>query len=150
VVHRSFDESTPLSTHAQSRMTQSGLLKENIDGEALQWASERLRRANASRRIIIVISDGAPVDDSTLSANGPNILDDHLRDVVRETVLSGEAEIYGVGIDYEMFRYYQQYVVVSEPRHIADVFIPMLTAILNSKAHAPDANQPPPPSGAPN
>lgn len=140
VIHRSFDESEPLSLESLRTMTQSGLLKENIDGEALEWGTARLEAIDAKRKILIVVSDGAPVDDSTLLHNGPNILDDHLRLVTSE--FSGkDVELYGVGIDYKMHRYYPQYVVLSDPSDIQSLYFPILSVILGSDVLAPTALQ---------
>jgi cobaltochelatase CobT len=141
IIYRAFDDSGPLSYEALEQMTQPWLLKENIDGEALAWAAERLRVQPASRRILVVISDGAPVDDKTLLANGPNILDDHLRLVAADLIRAQEIEIYGLGIGYAMHRYYPQYAVLCDKQDIASVALPVLTAILTSSAHAPSPAQ---------
>lgn len=148
IIHRSFDDTRPLDAADELLMTHSGLLKENVDGEALQWAAQRLRATSAHRKILIVVSDGAPVDDATLSANGPNILDDHLKAVVRELSIPNDLEVYGVGIEYAMHRYYPQYVVLSAPADIASTFEPFLAALLSSDAHKPTPDQFPHPSPA--
>lgn len=90
-----------------ARLLRPDLLKENIDGEAVIWAADRLRRRAASRRILIVVSDGAPVDDSTLSVNGERILADHLAGVVGEIEKDGSIDLAGIGIDYDISRFYR-------------------------------------------
>ena len=136
VVHRTFDDNGPFSQAALRAMTRSGLLKENVDGEALQWAASRLSATNRERNILIVVSDGAPVDDSTLMVNGPNILDDHLKLVTRDLVARG-IELYGIGINYEMDRYFRQYLMLSGPNELRSLYLPVLSAILSSTGSAP-------------
>ncbi len=83
-------------------LLRSGLLKENIDGEALFWASERLKNLNAARNVILVISDGAPVDDSSLAENGPRFLWDHLKAVIEDVVATPGFSLAGIGIDHDV------------------------------------------------
>lgn len=135
IIYRSADEATPLTAQAIKQMTDDQLLKENVDGEALQWASQRLHNLNAARRILIVVSDGAPVDDSTLLANGPNILNDHLQMVTAEIIAAGDIELYGVGLAYRMDRYYPQHAMINNVKDIPDVLLPVLSAIISSDAH---------------
>lgn len=140
VVHRAFDDPEALNQADLRAMTRSGLLKENVDGEALEWAARRLTATGTARKILIVVSDGAPVDDPTLLVNGPNILDDHLKLVTCDLVAEGY-EVYGVGIDWAMGRYYPQYAVLSEPADLTKIYLPVLAAILNSTASAPTPPQ---------
>ena len=88
-------------------MMREGLLKENIDGEALIWAHNRLMARPESRRILMVISDGAPVDDSTLSVNAGNYLDKHLRQVIDEIETKSPVELVAIGIGHDVTRYYR-------------------------------------------
>lgn len=141
VVHRDFNDAAPLSEAALCIMTRSGLLKENVDGEALEWANARLQAVSAERRLLFVVSDGAPVDDATLEANGPNILDDHLTLVTEAIVRAGQAELYGVGIEYDMSRYYPQFLVLQSSSDIQQLFLPTLEAILRSQILAPCTDQ---------
>lgn len=137
IIYRTSDETSPLAVEAMNQMTDVQLLKENIDGEALLWAANRLRQLPAARRALLVVSDGAPVDDSTILANGGNILDDHIRHVAGEIVRAGDVELYGVGLKHDMRRYYPQYCVVTAASDIGAVFLPMLAAIVTSDAHRP-------------
>jgi cobaltochelatase CobT len=141
IVYRDLQGSEPIEYDGLRLMTNPRILKENVDGEALQWAAGRLSRQSAQRRILIVISDGAPVDDSTLLFNGPNILDDHLRLIAGDMIKAQQVELYGVGLHYRMFRYYPQYVVLENGLDIGGIFLPVLNAILASAAHAPNSSQ---------
>lgn len=100
----SFQESLPNF----AIMLREGLLKENIDGEALLLARSRILEQTANRRIVLVISDGAPVDDSTLSENDPRILDDHLMTTTKWIRDQGDIELFGAGIGHDVSRYYDR------------------------------------------
>jgi len=141
IVYRTFQGEEPLAYEALQLMADPRILKENVDGEAVLWAIERLEREAAARHVLVVISDGAPVDDSTLLFNGPNILDDHLRLVTSKITGDHRIELYGVGLHYKMFRYYPQYCVVESPDDIGATFLPVLNALLATNAHAPSPAQ---------
>ncbi|MDD9333211.1 MAG: cobaltochelatase subunit CobT, partial [Bartonella sp.] len=112
-------------------MLQEGLLKENIDGEALIWAHQRLISRHEHRRILIVISDGAPVDDSTLSVNPSNYLDKHLRAVIQEIQANSPIELIAIGIGHDVTRYYQRAVTIVNPEELANAITKQLTALFN-------------------
>jgi cobaltochelatase CobT len=137
VVHRPFTATAALDWETMERMTNPHLLKENIDGEALLWAASRLRAQRGARKLLITISDGAPVDDATILANGPNILDDHMRLVCADLIASGDVELYGVGIEYGMARYCPQYCVINETADIGRVAVPVVQALLASDLNRP-------------
>ncbi len=99
-------------------MMREGLLKENIDGEALMWAHSRLAFRPESRRILMVISDGAPVDDSTLSVNTGNYLDHHLRKVIAEIETKSSVELSAIGIGHDVTRYYQRAVTILDAEQL--------------------------------
>jgi cobaltochelatase CobT len=141
IVHRPFEAHEALDWESMEQMTNPYLLKENIDGEALLWAASRLRERIAARKMLITISDGAPVDDMTLLTNGPNILDDHMRLVCAELIASGDVELYGIGIEYGMARYCPQYCVINEPADIGRVAIPVVQALLASDLNRPLTEQ---------
>ncbi len=143
VVHRPFDASRELSEEAMQRMTLPGFCKENIDGEAIEWASERLRSAKATRRVLIVLSDGAPVDDATLLANYPEILTNHLEAVTEAIVREGVIELYAISPSPEHWLpwYYPQYAVVTDNCEIADIALPVLAAVVSHSVMAPAAGQ---------
>ena len=143
IVHRRFEDASELSFDAMLRMTFPALCKENIDGEALEWAVERLRAAHAQRRILIVLSDGAPVDDATLLANYPDILTSHLEKVTEEIVRAGDVELYAISTNSEHWlpNYYPQYAVAPEIEAIADVVLPTVAAVVCHPASVPSAEQ---------
>jgi cobaltochelatase CobT len=141
IIYHTPEKSSPIDYPALVQMTDPWLLKENVDGEALVWALKRLEARAAERKILFAVSDGAPVDDSTLFVNGPMILHDHLRAVVAETITKQDMEIYGLGLGYGMPRYYPQFAVVHDVNDIAAVALPFLGAVLGSSAHAPSVDQ---------
>ncbi|HEX3483491.1 MAG TPA: cobaltochelatase subunit CobT [Micropepsaceae bacterium] len=100
-------------------MMREGLLKENIDGEALIWAHSRLIARSEARRILMVISDGAPVDDSTLSVNAGNYLDKHLRQVIAEIENKSSVELVAIGIGHDVTRYYRRAVTILDAEQLA-------------------------------
>ena len=91
-----------------------GLLKENIDGEALAWAHRRLMARPEQRRILMMISDGAPVDDSTLSVNSGSYLEQHLRQVIDEIETRSPVELIAIGIGHDVTRYYRRAVTITD------------------------------------
>ena len=95
-------------------MLREGILKENIDGEAIAWASERLNKRIEKRKILMVISDGAPVDDSTLSTNSGSYLDKHLRQIIKKTEANSNIELLAIGIGHDVTRYYKQALTIIE------------------------------------
>ena len=95
-------------------MLREGILKENIDGEAIVWASDRLNKRIEKRKILMVISDGAPVDDSTLSTNSGSYLDKHLRQVIKKTEANSNIELLAIGIGHDVTRYYKQALTIIE------------------------------------
>lgn len=107
-------------------MLREGILKENIDGEALLWAHERLTARPEQRRILMVISDGAPVDDSTLSVNPGNYLDQHLREVISYIENHSVVELAAIGIGHDVTRYYQRAATIVNAEQLSDVMIEKL------------------------
>ncbi|GLQ05618.1 cobaltochelatase subunit CobT [Sneathiella chinensis] len=112
-------------------MLREGLLKENIDGEALLWAHNRLLGRPEQRRILMVISDGAPVDDSTLSVNAGNYLDRHLRDVIDWIEKKSPVELIAIGIGHDVTRYYQQAVTIIDAEQLGGVMMEQLADLFD-------------------
>jgi cobaltochelatase CobT len=112
-------------------MLREGLLKENIDGEALQWAYRRLVNRPEHRRILMVISDGAPVDDSTLSVNSGNYLERHLRDVIREIESREQVELIAIGIGHDVTRYYRRAVTIVDAEELGGTMMRKLTELFD-------------------
>jgi cobaltochelatase CobT len=115
-------------------MMREGLLKENIDGEALMWAHQRLLGRTEQRRILMVISDGAPVDDSTLSANPGHYLERHLRAVIGWIERSSPVELIAIGIGHDVTRYYKRAVTIVDAERLGGVMIDKLAELFDEKA----------------
>ncbi|THD84309.1 cobaltochelatase subunit CobT [Aliigemmobacter aestuarii] len=113
-------------------MMKEGLLKENIDGEALEWAHRRLAARPEARKILMVISDGAPVDDSTLSVNPANFLEKHLRDVIAMVERRKAVELIAIGIGHDVTRYYQRAVTITDVEQLAGAMTEQLAGLFDS------------------
>ncbi len=114
-------------------MLKEGLLKENIDGEAISWAFNRLKKRKEERKILMVISDGAPVDDSTLSVNSGDFLEKHLKKMVKFIEDKTEIEILAVGIGHDVSRYYNRAIKITDVNELGDVMISQLSELFKSK-----------------
>ena len=113
-------------------MMKEGLLKENIDGEALEWAYRRLLARQEARRILMVISDGAPVDDSTLSVNPANYLERHLRNVITMIERRNQVELLAIGIGHDVTRYYERAVTITDVDQLAGAITEQLAALFEA------------------
>ena len=114
-------------------MLREGLLKENVDGEALIWAHDRLIKRSEQRKILMVISDGAPVDDSTLSTNPSNYLDIHLRQVIRSIQNNSPIELIAIGIGHDVTRYYDKAVTIHRAEELGGVMLDQLTNLFSQE-----------------
>ncbi|KAB2883937.1 MAG: cobaltochelatase subunit CobT [Albidovulum sp.] len=117
-------------------MMKEGLLKENIDGEALEWAHRRMLGRPEQRKILMVISDGAPVDDSTLSVNPANFLEKHLRDVIAMVERRKHVELIAIGIGHDVTRYYQRAVTITDVEQLAGAMTEQLASLFDSDPRA--------------
>jgi len=117
-------------------MMKEGLLKENIDGEALEWAHRRMVSRPEARKILMVISDGAPVDDSTLSVNPANYLEKHLRDVIAMVQRRRAVELLAIGIGHDVTRYYDRAVTITDVEQLAGAMTEQLAALFDSDPRA--------------
>ncbi|MFW8594765.1 cobaltochelatase subunit CobT [Cribrihabitans neustonicus] len=117
-------------------MMKEGLLKENIDGEALEWAHRRMVGRREARKILMVISDGAPVDDSTLSVNPANYLEKHLRDVIAMVEKRKQVELLAIGIGHDVTRYYDRAVTITDVEQLAGAMTEQLAALFDSDPRA--------------
>ncbi len=115
-------------------MLREGLLKENIDGEALAWANRRLLGRRESRRILMVISDGAPVDDSTLSVNSGSYLERHLREVIAEIERAHAVELIAIGIGHDVTRYYRRAVTITDAEELGGTMLAKLSELFDEDA----------------
>lgn len=125
-------------------MMREGLLKENIDGEALVWAHERLLARPEHRRILMVISDGAPVDDSTLNVNVGNYLERHLRQVIEDIETRSPVELIAIGIGHDVTRYYRRAVTILDAEQLGGAMTEQLAALFDDKPPNPSAMAIPP------
>ncbi len=123
-------------------MMREGLLKENIDGEALAWAHARLLARPEQRRILMMISDGAPVDDSTLSVNAANYLERHLRHVIEEIETRSPVELIAIGIGHDVTRYYRRAVTIVDAEELAGAMTEKLAELFDEKPPAPARRAP--------
>ena len=114
-------------------MLKEGLLKENIDGEAITWAFNRLKKRKEERKILMVISDGAPVDDSTLSVNSGDFLERNLKKIVKFIETKSEIEILAIGIGHDVSRYYKKAIKISDVQELGDVMIGQLSGLFDNK-----------------
>ena len=114
-------------------MLKEGLLKENIDGEAINWAFSRLRKRKEERKILMVISDGAPVDDSSLSVNSGDFLEKHLKKLVKFIEEKTQIEILAIGIGHDVSRYYSRAIKITDVNELGDVMISQLSSLFDSK-----------------
>ena len=117
-------------------MMKEGLLKENIDGEALEWAHRRMIARAEQRKILMVISDGAPVDDSTLSVNPANYLEKHLRDVIDMVERRKAVELLAIGIGHDVTRYYERAVTITDVEQLAGAMTEQLAALFDTDPRA--------------
>ena len=115
-------------------MLKEGLLKENIDGEAISWAFNRIKKRKEERKILMVISDGAPVDDSTLSVNSGDFLEKHLKKMVKFIENKSEIEILAIGIGHDVSRYYNRAIKITDVNELGDVMISQLSALFDKKS----------------
>ena len=115
-------------------MMKEGLLKENIDGEALEWAHRRMMARQEARKILMVISDGAPVDDSSLSVNPANFLEKHLRDVIAMVERRRAVELIAIGIGHDVTRYYQRAVTITDVEQLAGAMTEQLAGLFEVDA----------------
>jgi len=114
-------------------MLKEGLLKENIDGEALLWAFNRISKRREERKILMIISDGAPVDDSTLSVNSGDYLEKHLKHTVKWIEENSNVEVLAVGIGHDVTRYYKKAIKIADVQELGDVMINQLTELFSEK-----------------
>ena len=133
IVYKAADSPWRRARRNLGLMLREGILKENIDGEALRWAHNRLLERTEQRRILMVISDGAPVDDSTLSVNPGNYLEKHLREVIAEVERLGEVELTAIGIGHDVTRYYRRAVTIVDAEQLGGVMLEKLAELFDEE-----------------
>ena len=133
IIYKSADIQWRQSKKNLGLMLKEGLLKENIDGEAIMWAYNRIKKREEERKILMVISDGAPVDDSTLSVNSGDFLEKHLRKMVKLIENKKDVEILAIGIGHDVSRYYSKAIKITDVQELGDVMIEQLSGLFNNK-----------------
>jgi cobaltochelatase CobT len=133
IIYKTADAPWRRAKRSLALMMREGLLKENIDGEALAWAHRRLLARPEQRRILMMISDGAPVDDSTLSVNSGSYLEQHLRQVIDEIELRSPVELIAIGIGHDVTRYYRRAVTITDPSELAGAMTDKLVELFEEK-----------------
>ncbi|MAP12406.1 MAG: cobaltochelatase subunit CobT [Gammaproteobacteria bacterium] len=133
IVYKSADAPWRRARKSLGLMLREGILKENIDGEALMWAHERLLARQEQRRILMVISDGAPVDDSTLSVNAGNYLERHLREVIEYIETRSPVQLIAIGIGHDVTRYYRRAVTLVDAEQLGGTMMEKLTELFSSE-----------------
>ena len=131
IIYKSADNSWRRSRKYFGAMLREGLLKENVDGEALAWSHERLIKRPEERKILIVISDGAPVDDSTLSANREDFLDNHLKEIISKIENDSPVELQAIGIGHDVTKYYKNSLTINRADELGEVLLDELTRLFN-------------------
>jgi cobaltochelatase CobT len=142
IIYKAADAPWRRSRKNLGLMMREGLLKENIDGEALDWAHKRLLGRPETRKILMMISDGAPVDDSTLSVNPGNYLERHLRWVIEDIETRSPVELIAIGIGHDVTRYYQRAVTIVDAEELGGVMTEKLAELFEE--HAPEERAPRP------
>ncbi len=132
IIYKSADNQWRQSKKNLGLMLKEGILKENIDGEAIMWAYSRLKKRKEERKILMVISDGAPVDDSTLSVNSDDYLEKHLKKVVKFVESKEDIEILAIGIGHDVSRYYKKAIKITDVQELGDVMISELSNLFKN------------------
>ena len=133
IIYKNADTHWRQSKKNLGLMLKEGLLKENIDGEAISWAYNRLIKRKEERKILMVISDGAPVDDSTLSSNTGDFLEKHLKKTVKFIENKSNIEILAIGIGHDVSRYYSKAIKITDVQELGDVMIGQLSGLFEDK-----------------
>ncbi len=133
IIYKSADTHWRQAKNNLGLMLKEGLLKENIDGEAISWAYNRIKKRKEERKILMVISDGAPVDDSTLSVNSGDFLEKHLKKMVKFIENKTEIEVLAIGIGHDVSRYYDKAIKITDVNELGDVMISELSSLFETK-----------------
>ena len=131
IIYKSADQNSKKSKINLGLMLKEGLLKENIDGEALLWASSRISKRPESRKILIVISDGAPVDDSTLSVNNSNYLEKHLKSTIVAIEQKSNIELLAIGIGHNVGQYYSKAITIHDVEELGGIMFEKIESLFN-------------------
>ena len=136
IIYKSADTPWRRAKNNLGLMLKEGILKENIDGEAILWAHNRLKKRKEERKVIMVISDGAPVDDSTLSVNSGNYLEQHLKKVVKWVEASKDIEINAIGIGHDVSNYYEKAIKIADVQELGDAMVDQLVELFSTDSRS--------------
>ena len=133
IIYKSGDAPWRRSKKNLGLLLREGILKENVDGEAIKWAYSRLEQRHEKRKILIIISDGAPVDDSTLSVNPGNYLEKNLRDIIFQIENKSNIELIAIGIGHDVSRYYSKAVTIMDVDQLGEILLQELSEVFSKK-----------------
>jgi cobaltochelatase CobT len=133
IIYKSADSPWRRSKKNLGLLLREGILKENVDGEALLWAFNRLKTRHEKRKVLIIVSDGAPVDDSTLSVNSGNYLEKNLRNTIKNIEEAKEIDLIAIGIGHDVSRYYKKAVTIMDVDQLGEVLLNELSNIFVPK-----------------
>ena len=133
IIYKSADTHWRQAKNNLGLMLKEGLLKENIDGEAILWSYNRIKKRKEERKILMVISDGAPVDDSTLSVNSGDFLEKHLKKIIKIIENKSDIEVLAIGIGHDVSRYYEKAIKITDVNELGDVMISQLSSLFETK-----------------
>jgi cobaltochelatase CobT len=143
IIYRSADQTSAGAPWLIRNLMRREILKENVDGEAILWAADRLRGRPEKRKLLVVVSDGAPVDDSTLAANDPLILDRHLREVIASIERASDIRVGAIGLDFDVSDYYSEHVVIGSKHDSVHRLVPFVAGLLEEAAGRAESRLPP-------
>lgn len=126
IIYKSFKATKTQAKQNLALIMKEGLLKENIDGEALLWAYKRLQKLPQTRKILLVITDGAPVDDATISNNNEDILEKHLHSAIKLIETTNKVEVFAIGIGHDVSKYYRNSIVINSAEDLGNTLFEML------------------------
>jgi cobaltochelatase CobT len=133
IVYRSADDTCAGAPQSIRNMMREELLKENVDGEAVIWAAERLRRRPETRKVLLVVSDGAPVDDATLAANNGDILHRHLKEVIATIRHASDIRLGAIGLGHDVSMYYSEGIVITSTDELTGRVLPYLAGLFEDR-----------------
>ena len=136
IVYRSADDTCAGAPQSIRNMMREELLKENVDGEAVMWAAERLRRRPEKRKVLLVVSDGAPVDDATLAANNGDILHRHLKEVIAAIRHTSDIRLGTIGLGHDVSMYYSEGIVITSTDELTGRVLPFLAGLIEDRPGA--------------
>lgn len=134
IIYHSYDDIPVGPSPFLSNLFRRDLLKENVDGEAFEWALSRLRQRLNERKVLICLSDGAPVDDSTMMVNQENFLGKHASHVLKQSIVKGDVEFHGIGVNYRLHEWFESSIYLPEEEIIPELIFPFIKRVLKASS----------------